>query len=48
MRWLTAVNDKNKARCKLCLKDIDIGNKDAELKSVSDQLEAACLRLQNC
>ena len=25
-RWLTSVNDKNKARCKLCLKDIDIGN----------------------
>jgi len=25
-RWLTSVNDKNKARSKLCLKDIDIGN----------------------
>jgi len=25
-RWLTSVNDKNKARCKICLKDIDIGN----------------------
>ena len=23
-------------------------DKDAELKSVSDQLEAACLQLQNC
>jgi len=26
VRWLTSVNDKNKARCKLCLKDIDIDN----------------------
>ena len=25
-RWLTSVNDKNKACCKICLKDIDIGN----------------------
>jgi len=24
--WLTSVNDKNKTRCKICLKDIDIGN----------------------
>ena len=23
---LTSVNDKNKTRCKICLKDIDIGN----------------------
>ena len=25
-RWLTLVGDKRKARCKLCLKDIDIGS----------------------
>jgi len=25
-RWLTSVNDKNKAHRKICLKDIDIGN----------------------